>query len=411
MDPELKAALDALNMNLNQAIEAQNKAVDELRKTAEENAKKRDAAYDEKIANLEKELDKFEVLNKAIQAAEAREKEIQESVERIEASLSRPGNQRSEEDAKAAEYHDSFFAWVRRDKEAFIGDKHKNVLQVGDDSSAGYLAPAEFVREILKGIVEYSPMRGLVTVRRTSKSAIQMPRRLGKPAWSWVGETQKRPDAGSNSYGLDKIEIHEGNFRTFVTSQMLEDSEFDIEQEMREAVIEGLSEVEGEVILTGDGHNKPRGLLNGPDYIQFKSGLAADITADNVVGLKYAVKTGYARNGSYILNRKTLGKIRVMKDGNGQYLWAPGLADGRPNTIDGSPYAEMPDMPDVGAGTKPIAFGDWKKAYTLVDRIDLQVLRDQYTMADQGQIVFNWRRRFGGDVRLGEAYAVLSVEV
>src|SRR5690606_7777611 len=88
---ELKKALDALNMSLTEAAEAQAKALDEYRATAEANDKKRDAAYDEKLAKLEAELNKFEPLNAAITAAEAREKEMQESLERIEAKVNRPG--------------------------------------------------------------------------------------------------------------------------------------------------------------------------------------------------------------------------------------------------------------------------------------------------------------------------------
>lgn len=409
MDPELKKALDALNMSLTEATEAQAKALDEYRETAEANAVKRDAAYDEKLAKLEEELNKFEPLSEAINAAQAREEETQATLDRIEARLNRGGTVRTDEENAASEYKDAFFAWTRMDKEAFTGDR-KNVLQVSDDKSAGYLAPKEFVAEILKGIVEMSPMRSLVTVRSTGNRAVQLPRRTGRPAWTWVGETEKRPDAGDLEYGLDDIPIHEGNFRVFVSQQMLEDAEFNLEDEIREAVIEGAGEVEGQVIISGNGHKKPQGILAASGYVNVNSGLAADITADNLIDLKYAIKTGYARNGSYILNRSTLGKVRKMKDGNGQYLWASGLAAGRANTIDGEPYSEMPDMPNVGAGLKPVAFGDWKKAYTLVDRVEMSVMRDPYTMAEYGQVVFNWRRRYGGAVRLAEAYSVLTVQ-
>lgn len=408
MDPELKAALDALNMSLSQAAEAQAKALDEYRTASEANDKQRDAVVDEKLAKLEADLNKFEPLNAAITAAELRNKEMQDSLDKIEARLQRPGADRTEEENEARAYRDSFFAWTRYGDNAWKDDR-KNVLQVSDDQSAGYLAAPEFVAEILKEIVEISPMRSIVTVRRTSKRAVQMPRRTGRGAATWVGEVEERPNTEGLAYGMDDIPVHEANMRVPVSLQMLEDADFNIEDEIRESVAEGFGEQEGIAIISGDAFKKPQGILNGTGYVDVASGIADNIKADNLIDLKYAIKTGYARNGSFILNRSTLGKVRKMKDGNGQYLWASGLAAGRASTIDGEPYMEMPDMPNVGAGLKPVAYGDWKKAYTLVDRIDMSMLRDPYTAASRGQVILNWRRRLGGAVRLGEAYAVLRV--
>lgn len=414
MDPELKKALDALNMSLTEAAAAQAKALNEYRETAEANDKKRDAAYDAKLAKLEAELNKFEPLNEAITKAEARakaeeesRKEMQDSIDRIEAKLNRP-NPGSEAENAAKDYRDAFFAWTRKGEQAWTADR-KNVLQVSDDTAAGYLAAPEFVAEILKAIVEISPMRGLVTVRRTGSRSVQMPRRTGRASATWVGEVETRANTEGLAYGMDDIPVFEANMRVPVSLQMLEDADFNIEDEIREEVSEGFGEQEGLAIISGNASKKPQGILNASGYVSVVSGHATEITADNLISLKYAIKTGYARMGSFILNRSTLGTIRKMKDGNGQYLWASGLAAGRPNTIDGESYLEMSDMPSIGAGLKPVAFGDWKRAYTLVDRLDMTMLRDPYTAASQGQVIFNWRRRLGGAVRLAEAYAVLSV--
>lgn len=412
MDEDLKKALADLGVNtVAEAGKKVNEAIEAYRKESETNDKQRDAVNDEKLAKINAELDKFEKVNEVVTRLEAQAKadaeDAQKRIDELEARLNRPGAGGDAEDAEKKAYHDAFFAWARKDKDAFSGDR-QNVLQVSDDTSAGYLAPAEFVHEILKDIVEISPMRSLVRVRTTGNRAIQMPRLTGRPAATWVGEIEQRPTTGME-YGLDDIPVHEANVRIPVSLQMLEDSEFNLEDEMREGVLEAFGVQEGAAIVSGNAHKKPQGLLNGEGYVRVASGLAADITADNLIDLKYAIKTGYARNGSYILNRSTLGKVRKMKDGSGQYLWTPGLADGRPNTIDGDPYTETPDMPIVGAGNKPVGYGDWRRAYTLVDRLDVAVLRDPYTASEFGQVIFNWRRRLGGAVRLGEAYALLEV--
>lgn len=414
MDPELKAALDALKMTHAEAIEAQAKALKEYREASEANDQKRDAANDEKLAKIQAELDKFEPLSAAINEAKARAdkseeeaKERGEQLDRIEAKLNRPGAG-GDVDPEAKDYHDAFLAYARQGNAAFTGDR-KNVLQVSDDTKSGYLAPKELVMSILKEIEEFSPMRGLVTVRRTSNRAIQIPKRTALPSAVWVGETEDRPDTEGLAYGMLDIPVHESTMAVPVTNAMLEDDEFNLEDEIREAVSIAYGKQEGAAVISGTGVKSPQGFLNAAGTVGIVSGHATEISADKLIDLKYAIKTAYAQNGSYILNRSTLGTVRKMKDGNGQYLWASGLAAGRANTIDGQPYAEMPDMPDVGAGLKPVAFGDWKRGYLLVDRLDMSMLQDPYTRAGNGQVLFRWRRRLGGQTTIGEAIAIMTV--
>jgi HK97 family phage major capsid protein len=100
--------------------------------------------------------------------------------------------------------------------------------------------------------------------------------------------------------------------------------------------------------------------------------------------------------------------VRKLKDGDKNYIWMPGVQNGAPATIDGDPYVEFPDMPSEGAGLYPIAYGDFRRAYTLVDRIAMEMLRDPYTQATSGNIRFIFRRRVGGQVVLPEAIRKLK---
>ena len=111
----------------------------------------------------------------------------------------------------------------------------------------------------------------------------------------------------------------------------------------------------------------------------------------------------------WMMNRSTIGQIRRLKDGDGEYLWAPGLAGGVPNTINGAPYVEAADMPDVGASAKPVAFGDFRRGYVIVDRIAMEMLRDPYTQATSGAVRMIFRRRVGGQVVLPEAIVLQNV--
>lgn len=408
MDEALKTALDALKMSMSEATEAHAKALDEYRKTAEANAEKRDAAYDAKLEALQAELAKFEPLNAAMTAAEAREKELQDSIDRVEARLNRPGA--GGEDVEAEVRAKAFEAYARKGMSALTGD-YQNVLQVSDDEAAGVLATPEYVRSILKELEEYSPFRTLASRRTTGSRSVQYPRRTGLPEAIWVGETQTRDDTEGLKYGMLEIPVHEATMAVPISNQMLEDADFNMMDEIREAVAHSFSKQEGAAFVKGDKDGKPEGFLNASGTVAFKTGTAATITADSILQMRYGnFKDGHAQRGTYILNNKTLGIVSLMKDSEGQYIMRSGFTNGVGNTIGGRPYVVDPEMPDVGAGTKPVAFGDWKRGYTIVDRLAMEMLRDQYTRAANGQVLFRWRRRVGGAVTMAEAIAVLTVE-
>ena len=62
----------------------------------------------------------------------------------------------------------------------------------------------------------------------------------------------------------------------------------------------------------------------------------------------------------------------------------------------GFPIVFCEDMDELGAGTYPLAFGDMKSAYTVVDRMGDRILRDPYT--SKPWVQFYTTRRVGGDV-------------
>ncbi|HEY1750385.1 MAG TPA: phage major capsid protein, partial [Caulobacteraceae bacterium] len=217
------------------------------------------------------------------------------------------------------------------------------------------------------------------------------------------------------SYGMVEMNAPEMTAIVDISLQNLEDSGFDLaaevqgEGELQFAVAEGLE------VVSGTGVDQCEGILVNADIATDTSsgiggGSATDLTTgDAVLQLSYNLKAGYAKNGTWVMNRKTLGKIRMLKDGLGQYIWQPGLQFGLPNAIDGAPYADMPDMPDVAAGAFPIAFGDFMRGYSLLDRIAMTLLRDPFTQAGNGAIRFWMRRRIGGRVTLAEAIRKLEI--
>jgi HK97 family phage major capsid protein len=96
------------------------------------------------------------------------------------------------------------------------------------------------------------------------------------------------------------------------------------------------------------------------------------------------------------MNRKTLGYIRTLKDGDGNYLWQPDFTKLLGGTLLGYGITEAEDMPDPAANALSIGFGDFKSAYQIVDRTGIRVLRDPYT--EKGFVKLYTTKRMGGDV-------------
>jgi len=127
--------------------------------------------------------------------------------------------------------------------------------------------------------------------------------------------------------------------------------------------------------------------------------------------LVYAIKSDYLGNARFVMNRTTFAKLLQLEDGEGQKIFHVGLnlVNGAPSTIVGYPYVLATDMPAIGGSAKPIAFGDFSRAYTIVDRVNLSVMRDPYSQATSGNIRYVARRRVGGTVVLPEAIRLQNI--
>ena len=286
-------------------------------------------------------------------------------------------------------------------------------MGIANDTTGGYLAPAEYIREIIKGVTDVSPVRSLARVRQTASKAIMIPKRTGQFAAQWVADQGTKTETDGLRYGMWEIPTHEMYALIDISNQNLEDSAFNMESEISFEATEQFAVAEGAAFVSGTGVGRPEGVLVASGVGGNNSGSAttiadADGQANGLFTLKYSLKSSYARNANWIMNRTTLGSVRKLKDANKGYIWQPGIALGAPNTIDGDPYVEVPDMPSEGAGLVPIAYGDFARAYTLVDRIQMEMLRDPYTQATSGNIRFIFRRRLGGQVTLAEAFKKLT---
>lgn len=328
--------------------------------------------------------------------------QLEERIKEVKLAQARPTFATQVEEDQAYLRKQAFTKLLRAggkaDPTSVLTPEEVKLLSILDNSSAGYLAPTEFVNEIIKSVEEISPVRQAARVMTTSLTAVQIPRRTANAAASWVAESGTISEDTSLQYGLEEIKTHKLAVRVDVTDELLNDSAFDIERELRMEFAEALAQAEGAAFVTGNGVGKPEGLLTNADIASVNSLAAADITASGLIDLYYNQEGEYARNGAWMMKRSTIKAVRQLTDVDGQYLWQPGLQSGQPATLLGAPIFEAVDMPAIAASATPILFGDFRRAYRIVDRVGMQLLRDPFSASTSGQIRWIATKRLGAQV-------------
>lgn len=382
----------------------------------------------EKVDKYQKTIDGLEVkINARMDAEEANKKhaELLDRLEKMEAKFSRKGagTDDQKEDAtlskkalfKALKYSALFSdASSQRGKslDEYLGPELAKSLLLNNDTAGGYLAPPEWIQEMLMNVVQYAGIRGLCRQRSTTRQEIQIPKRTGTAAAAWTSETGNRPETQTPTFGMEVLRTHELYAMAKVSKQELEDSAFDLESFLNDEMSEQFAVSEALAFISGNAVGKPEGILTNPDVTTVVSGDASNLLADSLISMYYDIKEPYLVNATWVANRSTLKVIRQLKDGNGQYLWAAGIrTDARPASILDRPYITAPEMDAVGANNYPVLFGDFKKGYMIVDRLVMEMMTDPYTSKATGMIEFSARRRVGGQVILAEAIRKLKISV
>lgn len=345
---------------------------------------------------------------KAIETKSAESDKVVDRLNKLEAKLNRPANDNDRDEGEAQKLErKAFTGFLRQGRESLSVDEVKS-LRVADDTAGGYLATPQFVAEVDKNLVEFSPVRAAARVGNTASGSVILPKRTGTPSAHWVDETEDRDETGS-AYGQAEIPVHEGACYVDVSQRLLEDAAVNVEAEVAFDLAEEFGRLEGVAFVNGDGLKKPSGIMAETAIAQTLNGHATNLSADALISLMYALPAFYRGRGAWMLNGNSLATIRKLKDGQGNYLWQPSYQAGQPETILGRPVIEAVDMPDILANKLPIVFGDFGTAYRIFDRVALSILRDPYSQATKGLVRFHARRRVGGGVVRPEALRTLKM--
>lgn len=308
------------------------------------------------------------------------------------------------------EYSDSFMAHMRR------GEVSAS-LNKGTAAEGGFTVPTEWDRTVTDKLVLVSPMRELCSVQSVAGAGYKKLINLRGTGSGWVGETAARPETNTPQFAEQAYSWGEIYANPSATQQMLDDSELNLEQWLAGEVQTEFSYQENKSFVSGDGTNKPRGLLTyaaGGANLHPLGGIATTasggvgvITSDALLALIYSLPSAFTGNARFAFNRNTHKLIRTLKDGQDNYLWQPSMVAGQPAQLAGYDITEVPDMPDVATNALSIAFGDFKRAYKILDRIGVRVLRDPFT--NKPYVSFYTTKRVGGGLENPECMKFMKV--
>lgn len=306
---------------------------------------------------------------------------------------------------RSSEAYTEAFWKTMRNKNSF---DVQNALQVGTDSEGGYLVPDEFERTLVEALLEENIFRGLAKVITTSSGDRKIPVVASKGTASWVDEEGLIPES-DDSFGQVSIGAYKLATMIKVSEELLNDSVFNLESYIAREFARRIGAKEEEAFFIGNGTGKPTGIFNatGGAELGVTAASATAITFDELMDLFYSLKSPYRKNATFVTNDATVKMIRKLKDGNGQYLWSPSMQAGQPDTILNRPVKTSSFVPNVEAGAKTVAFGDFGY-YWIADRQGRSFQRLNELFAATGQVGFRATQRVDGKLILPEAIKVLK---
>ena len=425
-----------------QAIEAVGKSFEELKKTNEqmlvEERKGNEARAAELKATLDKISDELSQNVKQKEIAEKRLATLQDRLEIVEAINARPG--KTVQDKLRSEHKDLFVRWIRsRGTDDSAVHAYKELVQkarevkdvsIGTDAAGGFALPEEISRSIDNLVLKLSAVAANVKNVQVGTSDYKELISVNDTTYTWAAEADSR-SATVEPTLRNRVPTW-GELYAYMQASnwSLEDLFFNVESWLVDNAAEGFAVGLATAIYNGNGSGKPTGMFAAAptaaddyasperahgtlEYIPLDSALSSPFTtsglgAKTLVNLVYQLRAPYRSNAQFAMSSVTQGHVRKLTDSTGQFLWQPSLQAGQPDRLLGYPIFTWEDLGSpTAANAYPVVFGDFRRAYTLVTRSGMSVIRDN--ISAPGFTKFYIARRYGGIVTNNNAAKVAKV--
>lgn len=306
----------------------------------------------------------------------------------------------------------AFAAYVRSGNDADLRALavESKGLNTAVGAEGGYLVDPKTAEQIESVLRSGASLRAIARVVQVEAGAYDVLVDHQEIGAGWIDETGSVSETAAPVIDRITIPLHELSASPKASQRLLDDAAFDVEAWLAERIADRFLRAESAAFVNGNGVNKPSGFLTKPmvpndswswgsiGYVVTGTDGAFDLNdpADALIDLVYALGSEYRPKAAFVMNSKTAGEVRKMKDAHGRFIWLEGLAGEQPPRLMGYPVMIVEEMPDIAAGAHAIAFGDFGHGYTIAERPDIRILRDPYSA--KPHVMFYATKRVGGDV-------------
>ncbi len=349
---------------------------------------------------------------------------IEKTLTELEKKAGRPKPGKDDPTPEHAEYRKAFDRYLRKGNDNGLAELQQKAMNTGSDPDGGYMVLPEMDQVIDRIAETISPMHRIANVVTIGSAKYEKLVKTSGMAMRRVADGATGGETTEPKFAKIAIEVFTAEAEPWVYNETLEDAFINLEADLANEAGIAFAEGGGAEYISGNGVGKARGILSYPivansayawgsvGYVVsgatagFAIASASVNSADCLIDLQHALKTAYRGGATWLMNSATAGVVRKLKDAEGRHIWTDSLINGQPSILLGNPVEIDDNMPDIGAGAYAIAFGNFKRGYTIANRTGTTLIRDPYT--SKGQTKFNFRKRFSAGITHYEAIKLLK---
>jgi HK97 family phage major capsid protein len=270
-------------------------------------------------------------------------------------------------------------------------------------TAGGYTIPEGFGGRIIEKMLTVGPMLDANVVnliRTTSNQDIPFPIENARPSGTATAEAATYADSTS-TFTQKTLKAYKYGTLLLASEELLNSEDVGLQDYLARQMGVAVGTAVNSILTLGTGTVQPEGIANSAGSgVTGGTGVVGVPTFENLVDLVHSVDSLYAgsADAGFMLRRSTLGSVRKIKDGAGNYIFVPAPAVGMASTVYGYPVYENPYVAATAVAAKSILFGDF--SYFLVRQVggvELSRTNDRYWDSDQvGLKVRTWVDSFVG---------------
>lgn len=293
-------------------------------------------------------------------------------------------------------------------------------LRTDNNNDGGYAIQSTLANEIIQNIHCSSPLRQYANVTQTANDHLEILIELDEAEARWTTQGPAGVNTATPQLEKKRIDVHKLEALPLATLEATQDPAINLESWLIEKVADKFARAENESFVTGNTLGKPVGFLSYANVTspglyeygkieQINSGVSGGISVEGLINIQNSLKECYQNNARWFMSRQAFSELLKLKGSNEYYFLSldrAEFASGQMSLL-GKPITFLSEMPDPANDSLSIVYADMKQAYTIVDRIGMNILRDPYT--SKGNVCYYTTKRVGGDVVDFQAIKVLKL--